>query len=168
MEKRAFGGGGNSGIYRGAKFSFFEGGIRVPAIISCPSKLPQNKERNQMSVNTDWFPTILDLCGINYNSNSFEGKSLEKVIMDNEASSHEVFCWYQKKDYWAIRKGDWKLLRNPKDPSKKGKLTKDDAYFLVNIIEQPDEMTNLASKHPKKVEELKQDFEKWYKKTSNN
>lgn len=166
METRAFGGGGNSGIYRGAKFSFFEGGIRVPAIISYPSKLPQNKERNQMAVNTDWFPTILDLCDIKYKKKGFEGKSLENVLLDNKASSHEVFCWYQKKDYWAIRKGDWKLLRNPKDPSKKGTLTKNDAYYLVNITEQPDEMSNLASQHPDKVEELKKDFEKWYKKAS--
>ena len=34
MEQRTFGGGGSAGIYRGAKFSLFEGGIRVPAMIS--------------------------------------------------------------------------------------------------------------------------------------
>ena len=34
----AFGGGGNSGKWRGAKATHYEGGIRVPAMISCPSK----------------------------------------------------------------------------------------------------------------------------------
>ena len=163
METRAFGGGGNSGIYRGAKFSFFEGGIRVPAIISYPAELPQDVVRDQMAVNTDWLPTILDLCGIHYSTDNFEGLSLEKVIMGNEASPHEVFCWHQEKDYWAIRKGDWKLLRNPRDPSAKGELTEEDAYFLANIREQPDEMKNLATRHPEKVEELTKEYENWYK-----
>jgi len=53
-----------------------------------------------MAVKTDWFPTILDLCGINYVTNTLEGLSLEKVIKDNEASSHEVFCWHQEKNYF--------------------------------------------------------------------
>ncbi|HBU60760.1 MAG TPA: sulfatase, partial [Verrucomicrobiales bacterium] len=35
-EERAHFGGGSSGPYRGAKFSMFEGGLRVPAIISWP------------------------------------------------------------------------------------------------------------------------------------
>ena len=38
-EERAFFGGGSAGIYRGAKFSLFEGGIRVPAIMSWPGQL---------------------------------------------------------------------------------------------------------------------------------
>ena len=70
--------------------------------------------------------------------------SLEKVIKDNEASPHEVFCWHHEKNYCAIRKGDWKLLRNPKDPSGKG------------------ELTNQAARYPEKVEELKKDYIRCY------
>jgi len=43
----AFGGGGNSGIWRGAKATYYEGGIRVPAIISYPSILPKGVVRDQ-------------------------------------------------------------------------------------------------------------------------
>ena len=38
-EERAHGGGAR-GAYRGAKFSLFEGGIRLPAMISWPGRLP--------------------------------------------------------------------------------------------------------------------------------
>lgn len=167
-EERAFFGGGNSGIYRGAKFSYFEGGIRVPAIISWPAKLPQNVERDQMSVNTDWFPTILDFCKIEYEENDFEGKSIVKVISGNEASPHDVICWHRRNDYWAVRKGDWKLLKNPVDPSGKAPIADSDSLFLTNVAEYPDEMENLAIKYPKKVEELQKEYDKWLQKVMNS
>lgn len=63
-EERAFWGGGNSGPYRGGKFSMFEGGIRVPAIISYPGVIPENETRSQITSGMDWFPTIADLIGV--------------------------------------------------------------------------------------------------------
>ena len=163
MEERTFGGGGNSGQYRGSKFSFFEGGIRVPAIISWPVKIPQNEIRNQMCVNVDWFPTLLDFCNIDYQENEFEGKSLNEVIFKNAPTPHKVFWWYAKKS-WAVRKGDWKLLKNPKDPSKKAPIEKKDSLFLVNIHDNPDELVNMANEYPDKVKELIQEYNDWYKK----
>ena len=62
-EERAFWGGGSAGIHRGAKFSLFEGGIRVPAIISWPGQLPENQVRSQAAYGCDWLPTIAELCG---------------------------------------------------------------------------------------------------------
>ncbi|RTE53747.1 hypothetical protein EHW67_07350 [Arenibacter aquaticus] len=45
LEERAFWGDDNSGPYRGSKFSLFEGGIRVPAIIRYPGIFPANQVR---------------------------------------------------------------------------------------------------------------------------
>lgn len=163
-ETRTFGGGGNSGIYRGAKFSFFEGGIRVPAIISWTGTIPQNEVRNQMCVNVDWFPTILDLCKIPYKKDEFEGKSMEKVIFDNTNSSHKAFWWYTNENRWAVRKGDWKLLMNPIDPTNKSPITENDSLFLVNIKDNPRELENFAIQHPEKVKELIQEYKDWHSK----
>ncbi len=165
MEERTFGGGGSSGPYRGAKFSFFEGGIRVPAIISWPKQIPQNEVRDQMCVNVDWFPTILDFNGIGYQENEFEGKSLKEVIYQNEPTSHEVFWWWDSNHRWAVRKGDWKLLKDPIDPSKKSMMAKKDSLFLINIQKHPDELVNVANKYPDKVEELIHEFNVWYEKS---
>ena len=164
MEERTFSGGGSSGPYRGAKFSLFEGGIRVPAIISWPGTLPSNVVRDQMSVNVDWFPTILDLCNIDYHENTFEGKSMRKVIFENATSRHDAFWWYSRENRWAVRKGDWKLLKNPIDPSSDEPITESDSLFLVNIHDDPGESFNLASKYPEMVEELKETYETWYQK----
>lgn len=164
LEERTFGGGGNSGPYRGAKFSFFEGGIRVPAIISWPKKIPQNEIRNQMGVNVDWFPTILDLCSIDYQKDAFEGKSLKDVILENGSTPHTAFWWHLNEKTWMVRKGDWKLLKNPVDPSNKAPITESDSLFLVNIKDDPGELTNKTFAHPKKVKELTQEYSSWREK----
>ncbi len=109
------------------------------------------------------FPTILDFSGISYDENEFEGKSLRQVISKNELTSHKAFRWWDTHKRWAVRKGDWKLLKNPIDPSKKGVLGKKDFLFLVNINENPDELLNVADKYPEKVEELIKEFNDWYK-----
>ena len=47
LEERAHCGGGSAWPYRGAKFRLFQGGIRVPAVISWPDKLSQGEVRAQ-------------------------------------------------------------------------------------------------------------------------
>ena len=48
-EVRAHKGGGSAGPHRGAKFSLYEGGLRVPAIISWPGILPQHEVRDHIA-----------------------------------------------------------------------------------------------------------------------
>ncbi|HRX82413.1 MAG TPA: sulfatase-like hydrolase/transferase, partial [Pirellulaceae bacterium] len=93
-EERTFGGGGSAGPYRGAKFSLFEGGIRVPSIISFPGTLPQHEQRDQLAVSVDWLPTIAELCGVALPERRIDGVSLVDVIKSREPkSTHHVFHW---------------------------------------------------------------------------
>ena len=153
-ETRAFNGGGNAGPYRGAKASLFEGGIRIPAIISWPEKLPTSMVNDVASINYDWFPTIAELCGIESIPETVEGKSLLPIILDNAASQHEVFHWKLGRQ-WAVRSGSWKLLGNPSDPSKKFPLDgENDQLFLVNLEEDIGEAHNLIKQYPDIANEL--------------
>ncbi|MBO3699919.1 sulfatase [Roseivirga sp. E12] len=160
VEDRAFRGGGNSGPYRGAKMSLFEGGIRVPAIISYPKQIPVNEERNQVALNIDWFPTIMDYVG--EESKNLEGKSLRPLIENPSIETeHQVFRWKQGVS-WAVRKGDWKLIGFPQDPTKKAVLDpENDVLFLSNLAEDVREVENLASQYPEKVKELLGEYMKW-------
>ncbi len=160
-EERAHFGGGSSGIYRGAKFSLFEGGIRVPAAISWPAKLKKGEVRDQLAVNADWMPTLAELCGINLNKHDLDGKSLVPVIKNQKHESlHNQFCWQNGK-HWAARKGNWKLLGNPFIHGEE--FLPEDSLFLVNLEEDPGEMNNQAVKFPEKVKELKSQYEEWVK-----
>jgi arylsulfatase A len=164
-EMRAHAGGGSSGIFRGAKASLFEGGIRVPAAISWPAKLPAGEVRNQLAVNADWMPTLAELCGIEIDTKDLDGKSLVSIFKDGEKTTlHEKFCWrfWQQK---VARKGEWKLLMYPvmHSPTYENLVAPKDSIFLANLREDPGETTNLACEYPEKVEELKLQFEVWAK-----
>ncbi len=160
-ERNGFGG-GDAGVYRGAKHSLFEGGIRVPAIISWGDNLPHGEVRDQMTINVDWLPTIMEFCGIENTYNHFDGKSIVDIIKnDNAKPVHKQF-WWKNGVKWAVRDGDWKLMGYPYDPTNKTKLhPKKDAFFLVNLADDISEEVNVASKNPEKLAELKELYLKW-------
>ncbi len=166
-EERTFGGGGSAGVYRGAKFSLFEGGIRVPAIVSYPGTLPEDEVRDQFAVSVDWLPTVAELCKVSLPDRKLDGASLTKVIASADTSApRDVFHWQSGrglggKPQWAVRSGDWKLIGNPKDTSNKAPITKDDALFLVNLAADPSEMKNVAPEHPEIVERLQEQHDQW-------
>jgi arylsulfatase A len=163
-EERAHFGGGSSGPYRGAKFSLFEGGIRVPAIISWPGKIQEGETRDQMAHSCDWLPTVAELCGVDLPKRTIDGKSLATVIRDNGAQTpHKRLHWMvgrdAKKAQWAVREGDWKLIGNARDTTNGRKHFVLDKLFLSNLAEDPSETRNAAEDHPEVVERLQQQHE---------
>ena len=170
-EERTFGGGGSAGPYRGAKFSLFEGGIRVPAIISWPAKLPAGESRVQLCTACDWFPTIAKLCNVTLPKHKIDGRDITPVIQSADADSpHAIFHWQsgggRGGPQWAVREGDWKLIGNPKDTSNKAPLTAADRLFLVNLAEDKAEMKNVATRHPDVVKRLQAAHDEWLKDVS--
>lgn len=160
-EERAHGGGGSAGPYRGAKQCLFEGGIRVPAAISWPGKIPSGEVRSQFAVNTDWMPTLAELCGIQLESKGLDGKSLMPIISNSNAETlhTEGYCWAFS-DMWVARKGKWKLIGNPYDTSQRD-YTFQEKRFLINLDDDPGERTNLASQYPLVVQELEKQYQQW-------
>jgi arylsulfatase A-like enzyme len=153
----AHGGGGNTGKWIGNKGTFLEGGIRVPAIISYPARIPQGQTRDQIVTTMDWFPTVQELCGIQQEPNSpkLDGISMKHILANpNAPSAHEVlqFAWAKN---WAVRKGDWKLI------SKFDAKTSKAILSLHNIAEPTPEVKEHAQEQPEKVKELIALHEAW-------
>jgi arylsulfatase A len=160
-EERAHFGGGSAGRLRGAKFSLFEGGLRVPAIVSWPGHLPQNEVRSQLAYGCDWLPTIAGMCGAALPSSALDGKSLGPLIHSAVAPSpHDVLHWQFDKG-WAVRSGDWKLLVDVLDTTRRAPGEKIAGPFLVNLRNDPSETTNLAEAHPDVVARLKGLHAEW-------
>ena len=166
VEERTFSGGGNSGPYRGAKFSLFEGGIRVPAMIRWPGRIPAGEVRDQFAVSVDWLPTLAEYANVPLPKRKLDGKSLAKVIHSGRAQSpHTEFHWMStgSNPQWAVREGDWKLIGNPRDPTRKSPLGKDDKLFLVNLSLDVGEQKNLRYTHPDELKRLKSIHDRWVK-----
>lgn len=156
-EERAHFGGGSAGPYKGAKGSLFEGGLRVPAIISWPGKVPENEVREQWAMACDWFPTIAELCALPAPSHPIAGKSIVSIIQSEKAAEiRDTWHWNFSKQ-WSIRQGKWKLLYDPLDTTKRRDPEPnkaEDMLYLVNLETDIGETTNLAQQFPEKVKEL--------------
>jgi arylsulfatase A-like enzyme len=160
-EDRAFGGGGNAGPYRGAKFSLFEGGIRVVGMISYPGTVPAGQVRDQLVTGCDWMPTLCELAGAPLPKKRLDGKSMAPVIHSaTTPTAHPTFCW-QLGNQWAARDGNWKLIGNPRDTSNKAPITAEDKLFLSDLSQDVSEMKNLAKANPQIVKRLTAQHDHW-------
>ena len=106
----------NCGL-RGEKCYSYEGGIKVPAIVNWPGRVPQNIITDAYMHGCDWFPTLLEACGIDAGAGLLiDGKS---VLPSWLGKSQE----YGKQRFWqwnrftpvtkcnaAIKDGEWKLV----------------------------------------------------------
>jgi arylsulfatase A-like enzyme len=157
-ELRAFNGGGSAGPYRGAKFSMFEGGLRVPAIISWPGQIAAGEVRGQFAHGCDWMPTIAELCGVKLLNPDIDGLSLVPVLKSSSAQSpHETTHWQTgtgNNARWAVRRGDWKLIGNPQDTGNTGLPAPKGPLFLSDLAGDVGETQDHAAEHPEIVADL--------------
>lgn len=163
-EARADFGGGYAGPFRGAKFSLFEGGIRVPAMISLPGTIPSDAIRHQLATGMDWLPTIADYTYAAIPQYEIDGESLIPII-DNASSSspHDAIHWHRPSStnpQWAVRQDDWKLIVNPRDTDR-SVVTPEDSIFLSNMQQDSTEQINLARQYPEKVKALTEMHNTW-------
>lgn len=164
-EERAHFGGGSAGPYRGAKFSLFEGGIRLPGIISWPAHLPEGEVRSQIVHACDWMPTLAELCGVELLNPDIDGKSVVPVLRSASAASpHEVLHWLcgnSRQAQWAVRAGDWKLIGHVVATAGDELTAEDKRLFLANLANDPSEKINLARQNPQVVERLSELHKDW-------
>lgn len=154
-EARAFFGGGSAGPHRGAKFSLLEGGIRVPAAVSWPGRLPEGESRSQWATACDWMPTLAALTGVPLPARELDGESLVPMLDDPDtAAPHRKFRWVQA-DQWAVRAGRWKLVFNAHDTTDGRAIGKDEGARLYDIEADPGERHDLSAAHPEIVATLK-------------
>lgn len=152
-------GGGNTGKWIGAKGSFLEGGIRVPAILSYPAGLPKGEVRDQAVTIMDWYPTILDLCKVDYPKRlEFDGRSVLPIIEEEAAPGQHQQLHWQWQSGWTVRDGDWKLISNGVLGLGRPKL---DKLTLVNLADESPEAKNYLKEKPEIVKKLQGLHDAW-------
>lgn len=142
--------GGTAGGFKGHKFSLFEGGIRVPGIISWPAVIPSGQVISELCAAMDIFPTLLKAAGGNPSKYELDGQDIMPVLKDGAASPHNMLFW-EMDNQTAVRKGKYKLVIN-------GRLVEEEKpvcpVHLSDISTDPGEERNLAEELPELAREL--------------
>ena len=142
--------GGSQGLLKGHKFSLYDGGIRMPALMHWPDRISGGQVCSEVGAAMDIFPTFVNAAGGDASQYELDGLDVMPMIADGAPSPHDAICWEQGKQT-AVRRGDWKLVLN-------GQLVEgappEDEVHLSNLAEDPGERTNLAEACPDVCREL--------------
>ncbi len=149
--------GGTTGGFKGHKGTTWEGGVREPAIMSWPDRIPERQVCDEVGIMMDVFPTLLNAAGGDAGKYDLDGLDLMAVAAEGAATPHEEVCWNYHGQR-AMRRGDWKLvldgtLRDSDEPQP--------AVHLANLAADPSEASNLADENPELAAELTADLENW-------
>lgn len=147
---------------RAGKGWLYEGGIRVPMILSWKGTVPAGKEFKVPVISNDFLPTFLDLSGnqkILESIPNLDGKSLKNWVMDPEkATDREALYWHYPhygnqggNPGSVIREGDWKLIY----------FYESQKVELYNLKEDIGEQNNLAEAQPELAEKMRTKLFDW-------
>ncbi len=130
------------------KGSVWEGGIRVPAIIRWPGRIPAGRVSDQVGITMDLTVSILAATGTPIPAGAdFEGVDLMPVLEGRSANIERTLFWRVQGQH-AVRSGDWKLVLDRRP-------------MLFNLRKDPGERTNLVGWHPEIAKRLRNALARW-------
>ena len=158
----------------GSKFTLWEGGIRVPFILSRPDD-PHAGETWDGTISTlDVLPTCLQEAGIEL-PQGLDGQPIPETVREIEKDRTLFWRWQDSSGHlagkdsvrYAVRSNDWKLLyrggRSPRKPTS-GVVNRTElleGIRLFNLREDPSESRDLAAEYPEVVERLQNLYNSW-------
>lgn len=149
--------GGTTGQLKGHKFSLYEGGIRVPALMSWPARIPAGQVLDGVGAAMDIFPTFLKAAGGDCGAYELDGLDALPMVAEGMASPHAEIYW-EMLHQTAVRSGRWKLVLN-------GALVEgappEDDVFLADLLADAAEQVNLRDIQPTVRAELQARAEAW-------
>jgi arylsulfatase A-like enzyme len=145
--------GANCGSLRGGKQDMYEGGIRVPMCAAWPGKIQAGARSDRVAMAMDLYATICEAAGVAA-PDDIDGTSILEDFTGARSgpAPDRDLVWvrregghpYEGRDYYAIRRGDWKLLQN----------TPFERYQLFNLAKDPAETKDVADSEPAVFREL--------------
>ena len=141
---------GSTGGLRGHKTKLYEGGIRIPYIMSWPGQIKAGSVAANPVISLDLFPTLVALSGAeNLPNPHIDGVDLMPFLRGEAPLKTRPMFWesYTEK---VVREGDWKLV-----------ISESEGIELFNLRTDPAEENNLARQQKERVEMLTKKHETW-------
>lgn len=165
---------GSSGALREGKGTTFDGGVRVPCIVSWPGKIEAGRVFRQPWMTIDLLPTIARAIGADLPAIELDGLSVYATLLassesppDPRLEERPLFFWYDDNALEAMRRGTFKLhfphryrtmLGNePGRDGQSGRYSKAETSFaLFDLSDDPGERVDLAAARPDLVAEFEE------------
>ncbi|MBM4093147.1 MAG: sulfatase [Planctomycetes bacterium] len=144
---------------RGVKGDLLEGGIRVPFLVQWRGRIPAGKTYDQPVISLDILPTALAAAGVTPQPDwKLDGADLLPFFTgEKETAPHDTLYWRFRfpstkpaEHRWAIRQGDWKLVKNGTEP-----------VSLYNLATDIGETQNLAAGQTDRVAAMRKAYDEW-------
>jgi arylsulfatase A-like enzyme len=137
--------------FTGRKTELLEGGLRIPAIICWPARIPQGKTTDQVAISMDWMPTLLAAAGVSSDP-AFppDGVNLLPMVAQSAPVVERRLFWrYKANAQRAARDGDYKYLKIL------------DNTFLFHVVEDPMERANLKTRRKDVYDRIVAEWHRW-------
>ena len=140
--------------FRGGKRTLWEGGIRVPAAVRWPGRVPAGKTSDEIVHAIDVMPTFLAAAGVALDPSwRVDGANLLAVWEGRERSPDRTLFWeWQSEghDQLAAMRGSLKLV-----------ISSGGRRELFDLAPDPAERRNIIDDHPDLSAELGRELESW-------
>jgi arylsulfatase A len=109
--------------FRAGKGFLYEGGLRVPLLVRWPGKIAEGKSVDTPVINTDWYPTLMELIGAaapgDVDGKSFASLLLAQPTADPGQARQRRLFWHfphytnqGSRPGGSVREGNWKLIEH--------------------------------------------------------
>ena len=140
-----------NGLLKGWKGNKFEGGHRVPFIVSWPDKIKANQKFDGLTSSLDIFSTSLAAATINKSNDLvLDGENLLPYLTQNKQGNPHAELYWRKLDESAARIGDYKLIH-----------LKGYGTAMYNLSNDLGELNNLCTKDTLKLNQITKKFSAW-------
>ena len=155
--------GGSAGPLRSGKVSTFEGGVRVPAIVWGPGRVPAGTTCDKIASTLDILPTLAALAQAQAPQDRvIDGEDISHLLHGDfdQANPEKAFYYYLRVHLQAVRQGKWKLhLPREAEPIGAAPFSRNthialadrigfEQPFLIDLESDSGETTNVADQNP--------------------
>ena len=154
-----------AGMYKGGKYSAFEGGTRVPTITYWPGEI-QPGVSNALISQVDLFSSLANLVGekVDQKKSARDSKNLSQALLGRSNEGRKQMI--EESFTMSLRSGNWKYIEPVKNKTPDWLKNKDVPTGLqampqlYNLEDDPKENHNLAEQYPDIAKKLAADLKK--------
>jgi arylsulfatase A-like enzyme len=130
----------------------WEGGLRIAAMARWPGRIKPGSNIDTPFWSPDLLPACAKLAGAALPTDvMFDGIDPLPLLSDDAPSPHESF-FFKYRSHAALRKGDWKIVREKQNRP----------WQLFNLATDQSEARDVANARPETVKELTGEFARWH------